>query len=106
MTSKKFEGASLPGWPRGLSEDLAAAYVGLSPGSFQRMVDGKDEKGQPLPPAKTAPQPVRFPGRRKVWLRDQLDAWLDQLAGRAPSLGETELWPTDGEDHAALPQPL
>ena len=56
----------LPDWPRGLPETLAAAYVGLSVNTFRRY----------------GPQPVWLTKGRKVWLREELDRWLDQKAGR------------------------
>lgn len=72
---------NLPFWPRGLREPLAAAYVGLSEASFRRFCNA----GQ-------APKPVPFPGRRVVWLREDLDAWLDSLAGRTSALAEVNEW--------------
>lgn len=52
---------------RGLSRDEAASYVGVSPGTFDAMVeDGRMPK----------PKPVN---RRKVWDRIQLDAHFDAL---------------------------
>jgi predicted DNA-binding transcriptional regulator AlpA len=71
----------LPDWPRGLSEPLAAAYVGLSPASFRKFYNAGE-----------APKPIHFPGKRIAWLRDDLDAWLDQLAGRAAPLLEKDEW--------------
>ena len=62
---------ALPGWPRGLSEPLAAAYVGLGVSTFRREVD-----------AGRAPKPARLTPGRMVWLRDDLDAYLDRCAGR------------------------
>lgn len=54
----------LPGWPRALREDLAAAYCGLSPSAFQRAVAPK------VPAIRPSPGCV-------AWLRDDLDAYLD-----------------------------
>ena len=54
----------LPGWPRALREDLAAAYVGLSASTFRAAV-------APAVPA------VRLSPGRVAWLRDDLDRWLD-----------------------------
>jgi predicted DNA-binding transcriptional regulator AlpA len=67
MTKSKID---LPGWPRGLREPLAAAYVGLSSSGFR--TEWK---------AGRAPLPVRLTERRQVWLRDALDRWLDAKAG-------------------------
>lgn len=66
---------ALPGWPRGLHEELAAAYVGLSV-SMIRQLRSRGE----------FPAPVPLTERRQVWYREQLDAWLDQKAGRATPL--------------------
>ncbi len=60
----------LPGWPRGLHEDWAAAYVGLSTSSFRTVA--RDE----------GISAVWLTARRKVYLREDLDAWLDRKAGR------------------------
>lgn len=68
----------LPGWPRGLREDLAAAYVGLS----QSAVHALRTRGE-------FPAPVSLTPGRIVFLRDDLDAWLDRKAGR----GGVEEWP-------------
>lgn len=62
----------LPGWPRGLREDWAAAYVGLSVTSF-RAVTKSD--GVPV---------VWLTARHRVYLLEDLDAWLDRKAGRNP----------------------
>ncbi len=56
--------AHLPFWPRGLSEDLAAAYVGVSASTFRAYV---------IPDV----QEVWVTPGRKVWLREDLDRWLD-----------------------------
>ena len=56
---------SLP--PRGLSRIEAAAYVGVSPTLFDRMV-GEDQM----------PRPARY-GRRLLWDRRQIDRSLDAL---------------------------
>lgn len=53
--------------PRGLCREAAAAYIGVSPGKFDEMVDDG-----------------RMPGpkhidRRKVWDLKALDIWFDRL---------------------------
>lgn len=58
----------LPGWPRGLREDLAAAYVGISVNGLRAKV----EAGEIQPPR-------RHSSGRIVYLRDSLDAYLDRL---------------------------
>lgn len=71
----------LPGWPRGLREELAAAYVGLSATTVRTLL------------ARGAfPSPVPLTDRRQVWLRDDLDAWLERRAGRTVAADGTE-WP-------------
>lgn len=67
----------LPAWPRVLSVDSAAAYVGLGATTFSRLVaDGK------------APQPIRLTPGRVGWDRLALDRWIDQQAeGAAASAG-------------------
>lgn len=73
---------TLPGWPRGLGEELAAAYVGLSPSTFRAQI-------APLIP------PVRLTKGRQVWLREDLDAWLDRQAGRGDRAADRAGTPTD-----------
>ena len=55
--------------PGALDKELAAAYCSVGVTTFEQMVQEK-----------TAPQPRRFPGRRRVaWLRTELDAFLASL---------------------------
>lgn len=61
--------AALPNWPARLSEDLAAAYLGVSKTTFR----GRWE-------ARTYPQPVRE-GRRLLWARIQLDRFVEAQFG-------------------------
>ncbi|MFZ2869361.1 helix-turn-helix transcriptional regulator [Zavarzinia sp.] len=61
----------LPDWPRMLSRDQAAAYLGVSVGTFTREVAA----GQ-------WPQPLDR-GRRKTWDRFALDRTLDERMGVA-----------------------
>lgn len=61
----------LPGWPRGLSEALAAAYVSLSVSQFRTEVK-----------AGRAPGPGRITQGRKIWLKDDLDTYLDRIFGK------------------------
>lgn len=69
----------LPGWPRGLREELAAEYVGLSVTSLHAL----RTRGE-------FPQPVALTKGRIVFLRDDLDAWLDAKAGKVLA---NEEWP-------------
>ena len=62
---------ALPGWPRGMSERLAAAYVGLSR-SFIRHLYRMGE----------FPAPVSLTRGRQVWFREDLDEWLDDKGRR------------------------
>lgn len=70
-----------PGWPRGLRSDLAALYVGLSTTTFRKEVA-----------AGRAPQPIHLTEGRLVWLRDQLDSWLDRMGGGALPSEEHNPW--------------
>ena len=63
---------ALPGWPRALKLELDTAYCGLSRNTFLREVD-----------AGRAPAARRLTAGRKVWLREELDAWLDRAAGKS-----------------------
>lgn len=72
---------SLPHWPRGLRCELAAGYLGISPSLFRQLVD-----------AGKLPRPVAISPGRQVWLREDLDASLDRLAGRAPGVAEPNSW--------------
>jgi predicted DNA-binding transcriptional regulator AlpA len=55
----------------------ASLYVGISPSAWRELVRRR-----------LAPAPVYITGRIPVWLREDLDRWLDSRAGRAAnSLG-------------------
>ena len=83
----------LPDWPRGMSEPLAAAYVGLSVSSFRSEVK-----------AGRAPQPSFITRRRKVWLKDSLDGYLDRLFGLPSDAADGSAWMDrlHGEDEDQL----
>ena len=53
--------------PRGLSRVLAAAYIGVSPATFDRLIADK-----------LMPKPIRIYGR-KVWDARKIDAAFDAL---------------------------
>ena len=56
-------------WPRGLSRSQVAAYVGVSPSTFDAMVaDGR------------MPKPKHI-GARRVWDRRRVDEAFDELPG-------------------------
>lgn len=64
----------MPGWPRALRAELAAAYVGVSRATLHELVRRAE-----------APRPTYLTPGIPVWLRDQLDAWLDARAGLGPA---------------------
>ncbi len=57
-------------WPRAMKADTAAEYLDVSKTHFLDVI----APGLPF---------VRWSDRTIRWLRDDLDAWLDQQAGRA-----------------------
>ena len=61
----------LPGWPRGLSVVMAAEYIGVSATTLRTEAE-----------AGRAPKPIHITAGRIIWLREDLDAWLDRLGGR------------------------
>lgn len=68
---------ALPSWPRALRPELAAAYVGLSPSTFA---------------AHCKIAPVQLTPGIRVWLREDLDRWLDERAGRVAASPEINPW--------------
>ena len=78
MSGPKPQLADLPHWPRLLSVEQAAAYVGVSASSFVQRI------GNPWPAA------LRI-GRRKLFDRLAIDRAVDDLSqgGRAPSEVDT-----------------
>ena len=72
MSGRNEKGWSrLPDWPRGMNMELAAAYLSLSPSLLRSEVEAGE-----------APQPVWLTAGRKIWLREDLDAYLDRKAGK------------------------
>lgn len=68
--------SDMPDWPRLMSEEQAAAYVGVSVNTFVANI------GNPFP------EPLRF-GRRKLYDRTALDRAVDALsASTSQSPGE------------------
>ena len=55
-------------WPRLMNNEQAAAYCGLSVGSFRTAVAPYCRKLNPV-------------SGRVAWLRDDLDCWINKLAG-------------------------
>ena len=88
-------GSGLPDWPRGMPLEMAAAYVGLSVIQLRESVAASD-----------APRPIRLTAIQRVWLREDLDGWLNRKAGhrRAPEADQdrpaawTALLDSDRED--------
>lgn len=64
--------------PRGLSRELAAAYVGLSANKFDALVDDG-----------RMPRPKRIDGRR-VWDRRQLDRAFEALPDEGGASGTVD----------------
>ena len=76
----------LPHWPRGLSQQQAAAYLGVSVGTF-----AKEQR------AGVWPAPVQIAERRrKLWNRKALDAAFDRLCGLSTGTPDEEN--SDGRD--------
>jgi hypothetical protein len=72
MTSRRLAPAELPGWPRNMARDLAAAYVGVSPNVFDSEVaSGVWPKGRP--------RGAR--GGLLTWDKELLDAAANREAG-------------------------
>lgn len=59
-------------WPRGMRAELAADYCGLS----VSWLTEEARRGR-------FPASVRISPHRVIWLKDDLDRWLDEKAGRA-----------------------
>jgi predicted DNA-binding transcriptional regulator AlpA len=56
-------------WPRGMAIEVVAAYVGVAESTWLREVA-----------ADRAPKPTHITPGRCIWLREKVDAWLDQFA--------------------------
>lgn len=77
-------------WPRGMRLEVAAAYLGLSESAFQRVVgSGK------------LPQPRWITRGRKIWLKDELDDFLDRLFEKSGNT-EAQAW-LDAAERAVEP---
>ena len=71
MAATLSELEALPNWPRLLSREQAAAYLGIAPAALDAGVaDG------------TWPAPIPY-GRRLLWDRRRLDEAVDTLSGYA-----------------------
>lgn len=82
MTASRLGPSDLPGWPRWLSEELAAAFVGLSTNAFRAEVK-----------AGVWPEPRRggVGGGRVLWDRTLLERASDHMSGLAHSAKERML---------------
>lgn len=74
MTAAKARPSELPNWPRLLSRELAAAYIGQSPNTLDRL--------------RIAYHRV---GVRRMYDRNDLDRWVDDLAGQGQD-GNPQSW--------------
>lgn len=79
MTSLRLKPDALPGWPRWLTESLAAAYVGVGQETFRREVAAGI---WPQPQARGAK------GGLRTWDRLLLDRASDQLSNPSKSAKE------------------
>ena len=72
----------MPNWLRGMKVEIAAAYIGLSISTFLSLVAGG-----------RAPWPTWITPGRKIWLREDLDLWLDRMRGdKETAKVEPEAW--------------
>jgi|GEM_PF-6206023 len=92
MVAKLEDLAGLPFWPLMLSDEQAAAYVGLSREMFRKAVDNGDY-----------PRPVRSFGRRTLWYRPGLDRAAAHLAGERITTNHKSLPIPQEEIDAWLP---
>ncbi|WP_294393403.1 hypothetical protein [uncultured Sphingomonas sp.] len=80
MRATLMASAQLPNWPARLSEDLSAAYLGVSKTTFREgWQDGRYPK-----PAKE--------GRRVLWSRVQLDRFVEAQFGIVSDNDEDGSW--------------
>lgn len=75
------DGAPLPGWPRFLRAEKAAAYLDVSKSHFLEVIAPKLEK-------------VKLTPGVAGWLREDLDAYVDARADRVPASEEIDPWQT------------
>ncbi len=79
-------------WARGMKQEVAASYVGLSPSGFLRAVS-----------VGMLPQPKWITRGRKIWLKDDLDDFLDRLFKRSSNVEEEAWMRSLDEDRSPLP---
>lgn len=80
MSAAKLKPCDLPDWPRRMGLDLAAAYMGVSPGTFLERVK---KRQYPAPIAE---------GRRTLWDRQRLDQVVDIQSGLGNTAGGNDGW--------------
>ena len=71
IATSDYSSAIPAAWPRGMTEAIAASYIGLSRSTFRRQVK-----------LGTIPAPTPLTPGRQVWLREELDAYLNRAAGK------------------------
>lgn len=86
--------AALPFTPRGLRAELAALYVGVSEAWWHAAVK-----------AGNAPAPIYLTPRLPIWLREDLDAWLDARAGRDAASSAVNPWDAALDARRRAPPP-
>ena len=86
MAARRSDMAGLPYWPRCLSRDQAAAYVGVSPGKFDQEVE-----------AGIWP-PGEHRGGRVLWDRTLLDMAQDRRSGLVASFPAMPAAPSAVDD--------
>lgn len=69
----------MPHWPRLMREETAAAYCGVSEGTFRTVMKLDAD----------APK-AAYIRRCKVYLKDDLDAWIDRRFDRGAGVDEFE----------------
>jgi predicted DNA-binding transcriptional regulator AlpA len=74
--------ATLPAWPLLLRREWAAAYLGMSPGSF----DAECRSGR-------MPAPIATTGTLKAWHRGDLESWAEDR--RAAQTLASNPWDAD-----------
>jgi predicted DNA-binding transcriptional regulator AlpA len=67
--------------PRGMTVKEAAAYCGIRPTGLRALV----RIGE-------APKSIPMGKRARVWLREDLDAWLDRLSEKVVASGIVNEW--------------
>lgn len=79
MKTRRLAPNQYPDWPAVLSQELAAAYIGISPTAFRTEI---------------APQvpPIHITQRRVGWVRLHLDAWIARQASGGSSSMEANPW--------------